>query len=51
MRIYFQQRGGHIHMRVFYEGKSGDLVCAASEWEEFKKCFSERVKFIPEAVA
>ena len=45
LRIYYQQRGGHVHCRVFSGpdgnrtlGKSGDLVFTAEEWPTVKAC-------------
>lgn len=47
MRVYWKLLGAHIHMRVFYHGMMGELVCAEKEFETVK----ERMKgaeFIPE---
>lgn len=48
MKIYWKQFGGHIHMRVFMNGKCGDLVCDEREWKEFQSMFSVNVTWIPE---
>lgn len=48
MKIYWKLLGGHVHMRVFFNGKSGDLVCADKEWPEFQSMFSKNVVWIAE---
>lgn len=40
MRIYYQIRGGHVHMRVFFNGKMGDLVCAVDEFSLIQEAMS-----------
>lgn len=36
MRVYYKLLGGHIHMRVFFHGKMGNLVCDVREFDELK---------------
>lgn len=42
MTIYWKQLGGHVHMRVFYNGKAGDLVVTDKEFPAFKLLFDAR---------
>lgn len=32
MRVYYKTLGGHIHMRVFFNGKLGELVCGVDDF-------------------
>lgn len=33
--VFYEQKGGHVHMRVFINGaKMGDLVCRVEEFEK-----------------
>ena len=36
LKIFWKQHGGHIHMRVFYNGKAGDLVVTEKEFPAFR---------------
>lgn len=36
MRIYHKTLGAHIHMRVFYKGLMGTLVCRDDEFADIK---------------
>jgi hypothetical protein len=33
VRIYWRLLGGHVHVRVFCNGKAGDLVFSEDEWK------------------
>lgn len=46
MRIYYKLAGAHYHCRVFFNGKSGDLVCGQDEWAAFRRCFGAAVQWI-----
>jgi hypothetical protein len=52
-RIYYEQRGNHVHMRVFcgvHDGamaKAGDLCMRAEEFETFRTT-SPNFQFRPE---
>jgi hypothetical protein len=48
MRIYYKLLGGHYHCRVFFNGKSGDLVVGKDEWAAFRRSFAARVSWIDE---
>lgn len=48
MKIYWSKHGGHIHMRVFHNGKMGDLVCDEREFDHIKSCFNSRATWIEE---
>jgi hypothetical protein len=55
-RIRFQQRGGHIHCRLFQAvapgqtwSKNGDLVFDERGWEAFAALLFGRVEFVEEA--
>jgi hypothetical protein len=48
-RLRWEQRGGHVHVRVFSaehaaltHGKNGDLVFRPAEWESFLRCFQDK---------
>lgn len=43
MKIYFKTLGGHVHMKVFYNGKAGDLVCTVEEFDNFRRSFAVAV--------
>jgi hypothetical protein len=53
-RIYHQQQGGHVHMRVFAGthdgalGKCGDLTMREPEFAVFKRWLYPRVQFVEE---
>lgn len=49
MNIYYELRGAHYHMRVFFRGaKMGDLCCREGEWDEVRGHFGQYVKWIEE---
>lgn len=48
MRIYYKLLGRHYHCRVFFNGKSGELVCSEDEWPAFRRSFSSTVTWIME---
>jgi hypothetical protein len=54
-RIRFEQRGGHIHCRLFQTKapgqtwqKNGELVFDEAGWEAFAALMVGRVEFLPE---
>lgn len=49
MKIYWKLLGAHYHCRVFFNGKSGDLVCGFDEWREFRTSFTHNVTWIDES--
>ena len=53
IRVYYERRGGHVHMRVFVGAndssmaKSGDLCMRLDEFEMFRT-MSPNIQFRPE---
>jgi hypothetical protein len=53
-RMYYQQRGGHTHMRLFAGkqdgalGKCGDLTMRNYEFDEFRELHEHTIEFRPE---
>lgn len=46
MKWYYQTQGAHTHVRVFLNGKAGDLCFRASEFEALKRLHSRNIIFI-----
>ncbi|THK37672.1 hypothetical protein EHS39_13640 [Ensifer sp. MPMI2T] len=37
MKVYWQKRGAHVRMRVFHNGRMGDLCCGIDEFETIRR--------------
>lgn len=48
IKLYYEKRGAHVHCRVFFNGKAGDLVFCEREWEAVRLRLELSVEVIPE---
>ncbi|MCA1404634.1 hypothetical protein I6F26_10470 [Ensifer sp. IC3342] len=37
MNVYWRKRGVHVHMRVFHNGRLGDLCCGKNDFETIRR--------------